>query len=233
MEQFLTVLIRAVVAYLILLALTRIMGKREISQLTYFDYIVGITIGSITANMSINTSTAFTTMLPALLVFCILQIISSFASLKDRRIRKLLGGSSTMLIKNGKILEGNLAKERLNFDELSSMLRNNSIASVADVEFAFLETDGKLSVMKKANKQPNKQKNSNMTGLYNGIGRYVIEEGKINNENLRANGLTTSWLMSKINERGVNDISKIYLALVDDSGTLYLDLYDDNLKDNI
>lgn len=228
MNEILNILIRAVSAYITLLILTRFMGKREISQLTFFDYTVGITLGSITASMALDTSRPFTTILPALLVFCTFQITISFISLKSKSIRKLVEGTSTMIIKDGKILESNLLKERFNIDELSGKLREKNVFSLADVEFAFLETDGKISVMKKANKQPVTPYDLKIPTEYSGIGGYVVEEGKIITQKLREYGLTTSWLMSKVGEQGIYDISKIMLAQVDNSGKLYIDLYDDN-----
>lgn len=105
MPIYIDILIRAILAYFTLFILTRLMGKRELSQMTFFDYIVGISIGTLTGALATDTNKNFTTILPALIVFALLQIITAYLSLKSYTFRKIFEGSKTVLIKNGKILE--------------------------------------------------------------------------------------------------------------------------------
>lgn len=226
MPLYLIISIRATLAYLSLLIMTRLMGKREISQLTFFDYVVGISIGTVAGSLAIDTTKAFTNILPALIVFGLLQILTSYLSLKSKGFRKISGGSPTVLIRNGKIIENNLLKSRLNMDELSAKLRDKNIFKLVDVEFAILETDGKVSVMKKPNKQSLTPSDLGLATVYSGIGVFIIEDGEIIEDKLRQCGLTRSWLLSKLAEQKVFDISKVMFAQVDATGKLYIDLYD-------
>ena len=226
MPSYLNIIIRAIFAYFTLLTLTRSMGKREVSQMTFFDYIVGITIGTLTGALVTDTNKNFTTILPALIIFALFQIITAYLSLKNRTFRKIFDGSKTVLIKNGKILEKNMLKTRINIDELNTKLRQKNVFKLADVEFAYLETDGKISVMTKSDQQPVTPKDLNLSVPSSGIGHLVIEEGEIMENVLRQNKLTKSWLMDKLSQQGINDISDVMFGQVDDSGKLYIDKYE-------
>ena len=227
MPAYLQIFLRAIISYLVLLVMTRMMGKREISQMTFFDYIVGITIGSLTAVVATDIRMNWYDALPALLVFGAFQIISAFFSMKSIKFRKLVDGSSTVLIKNGKILEENLAKERLNTNELMFKLQEKNVFKLADVETAILETDGEVSVQKKSNKRSLTPSDMSISTQYDGLPRLIIEDGNIIGESLKDIKMTRSWLMSKLASQGVYDISKVMMAQVDTNGNLYIDLYED------
>lgn len=232
MPEYIDITIRAIFAYLALFVLTRLMGKREISQLTFFDYVVGIIIGTVTGSMAVDTTKSPLTILPAVIVFAAFQIISSYLSLKSDKFRKFVDGNPTVLIENGNIIEKNLNKARINSDELLSKLREKKAFALADVEFAILETDGKISVMKKPNKETVTPSDLGITTSYTGIGSLIIQEGEIKDKKLREAGLTRSWVLSKLAEKGVTDLSKVMFGQVDATGNLYVDLYDENQNFN-
>jgi len=119
-----------------------------------------------------------------------------------------------------------MAKERINIEELQTKLRNNSVFKLADVDYAYLETDGKISVMKKANKQPVTPSDLQIEVEYTGIGHLVIEEGIIMGNVLKKNGLTKAWLEDKLNAQGIKNFKEVMYAQVDDSGKLFIDLYE-------
>lgn len=228
MNVFTSVAIRAIFAYIALFALTRIMGKREISQMSFFDYTVGISIGSITANLALDRTQSFLSILPALIVFCVFEILLSYISLKSVTFRRIVDGSSTILVKNGKVMERALFKTRMNMDDLMIKLREKNAFKLADVEFALLEPDGQVSVLLKSSKQPVTPSDMNIQTQYMGLPDMVIEEGRIIGDRLREKELTQSWLMAKLAEQGVYDLSKVMYAQVDTSGNLYVDFYDDS-----
>lgn len=228
MPEYIDITIRAIFAYLALFLLTRLMGKREISQLTFFDYVVGIIIGTVTGSMAVDTTKSPWAILPAVIVFATFQIISSYLSLKSDKFRKFVDGTPTVLIENGNIIEKNLNKARINSDELLSKLREKKAFTLADVEFAILETDGKISVMKKPDKETVTPSDLGITTRYTGIGSLIIQEGEIKGDKLQEAGLTRSWVLSKLAEKGITDLSKVMFAQVDAAGNLYVDLYDEN-----
>jgi uncharacterized membrane protein YcaP (DUF421 family) len=233
MPIYIQIATRAVASYAVLLLLTRIMGKREISQMTFFDYCVGITIGSITASMAVETSITWYNILPALVIFCLFQIIFSYISIKSRVFRKIVDGTPNILIKNGKVMEKNMLKSRINSDELISKLRQKDAFKLADVETAILETDGQISVQLKSYQQPVTPAVLNIQTPYIGLPKLIIEDGNILDKDLRYMKLSRAWLMSKLAEQGIYDYSHVMLAQVDASGNLFVDLYDDqNSKSN-
>lgn len=227
MPVYVSIIIRSAAAYFMLLIITRLMGKREVSQLTPFDYIVGITIGSMTGIMAVDTSIAWIDILPGVLVLGALQIITALISMKSPAIRRLVNGTPTILIENGRVIEGNLAKEKLTKSVLISMLREKDAFKLADVEFAVMESDGKISVMLKPEKLPVTPSDLKMQSQYSGLPEIVIEDGNILGKNLRSIGYNVSWLMGKLAEKGIFDISSVSLAQADNTGSLYIDLYDE------
>ena len=227
MPTFLDITLRAVLTYLVLLLFSRLMGKREISQMTFFDYVTGITIGSIGAQLTTDRDSAWLELLPAVIVFSLFQIGLSILSKKSPRLRRIVIGSPAVLIEKGKILEKNMAKERITSSELIEKLREKNAYNLADVETAILELDGQISVQLKANKRPVTPLDLNIQPPSQGLPRLIIEDGNLLNESLKDVKLTRSWLLTKLAEQGIHDISKVMLAQVDILGNLYVDLYDD------
>src|SRR5699024_1947228 len=154
MPELVLIFIRSVIAFLLLLVMARVMGKKQISQLTFFDYCVGITIGSIAATLSIDQNVKAANGLVALFIWGLFPIILAYVSLKSMGFTKLIDGKATILIQNGEILEKNMKKNLLTADELILLLREKGVFNISDVEMAVLETNGQLSVMLKTEKQP-------------------------------------------------------------------------------
>jgi len=167
--------IRTVIAYFVLLILSRVMGRKMISQMTFFDFAVGITIGSVTANLAIGPYTSIRSGITVLIVLTGLVVFLDFLHIKSIHIRKLVNSEPIVAIQNGKVMDDNLRKERFTIDELTMLLREKNIFSMADVEFAILEYDGKLSVLPKSQKQPLTPSDMNINTPYKGLTRVRME----------------------------------------------------------
>lgn len=154
MPEYLLIFLRSTLAFGVLLILARLMGKKQISQLTFFDYIVGITIGNIAASLSIELGIKIVNALIGLTLWGLIPILFGVIGLKSYKFRNLVDGHPTVLIRDGQILEENMKKEKMNISDLMLELRQKNAFNVADVEFAVMETNGKLSVMKKSDSQP-------------------------------------------------------------------------------
>lgn len=144
----LNIIARTAGSFLALLILTRILGKKQLSQLTFFNYVTGITFGSIAAAFAVDANIPASAGIISLLVWTVLTYLSGFISLKSSKARVLIDGEPTIVIKKGKIVKDAMAQLRLNIDDLSMMLRKNNIFTVADVQYGILEPNGQLSVMK-------------------------------------------------------------------------------------
>ena len=226
MPELVLILLRSVAAFLVLFLMTRIMGKKQISQLTFFDYCVGITIGSIAATMSVDQNVKAVNGIMSLFVWGLFPILLAYLGMKSNTFSNLTDGKATMLIQNGKVLEKNMRKNLMNVNEIMLLLREKNVFKVSDVEMAVLETNGKLSVMLKTDKQP---VNANMLGIQ--VKRehgpsILIMDGRTMNKSMEKLGYTKEWLRSEVQKQGASGISDVFLAQIDSNGQLYVDLYE-------
>lgn len=213
-------------AFFTLLILTRILGKKQVSQLTFFEYVLGITIGSTAANMSTNLSTRPFLEFVGLLTWTFFVLILEVLALKNRKLAKLADGEPTILIENGKIMEDKLAATFYRFDDLMKDLRKKNVFNISDVEFAILETDGSLSVLTKSQAQPVTPRDLQIPTAYKGLDIELIQDGQIIQQNLEQINLDQNWLLAELDKRGLA-LDKIAYGSIDTKGVLYLDLYDD------
>ncbi|MBO1911445.1 DUF421 domain-containing protein, partial [Microvirga sp. 3-52] len=144
--DFWEMIFRTTGAFVALLILARILGKKQLSQLTFFHYITGIAFGSIAAEMAGQTDVKFMNGLVALAWWAVLTLLASYISLKSSNLRIVLDDQPTIVIKEGAIMENAMKKERLHVNDLMMMLREQSIFTLQDVHYAILETNGELSV---------------------------------------------------------------------------------------
>lgn len=227
MSEAMLIFIRSVLSFLVLLALARLMGKQQISQLTFFDYIVGITIGSIAASMSVDQNIKLMNGFIGLGIWGLIPVFISILNMKSTLLRKITQGTPTVLIKDGKVLEKGLEQEHMTLDDLMVLLRGKNIFKLADVEFAAFETDGQLSILKKAEVEPVTPKILGMMVEQETEPRLVVKDGKVMDKTLTQLGYSTEWLLTEISKKGVNRFEDIFVAQVDSTGNVYVDTYDD------
>ena len=229
MPEWIAIVLRSITTIFVLLAITRLLGKRQITQLTYFEYITGITIGSIAAYVALEDDGRWWLALVSLVTWGIIVLAFEYLTIYSKRIRDLVDGKATVLIKEGKILEDNMKKERYTTDELLQQLRKRNVFNVSDVEFAVLETSGELTVLLKESERP---LNRNMLGIRTPNltePQTVIMDGKVINEALATAGYSPGWLDAELEKLGVTK-ENVFLAQVDALGQLHVDLYDDKIE---
>lgn len=222
--QTLQIVAQAAATYLALLLITRWEGKKQISQLTFFNYVSGIAIGSIAANGVLGSLPHWLNALAAIAVWAVLTVITDTIVLRSRRSHRLINGEPTTIIDHGAILRENMAKSRLNMDELRTMLRAQKVFRVADVEFAVLETSGKLSVQKMpwAESLTRQDVGLNLTRSAPGIA--LILDGLIDEEKLQEIGRDHRWLEEHFRDEGVTDLTEVQFAELYPNGQMYYDL---------
>lgn len=228
MPELIVIVIRSLISFIVLLLLTRLMGKRQVSQLTFFDYIVGITIGSIAAEMSFDQNVRIINGITSLLIWGLIPFILAIISLKSRTFQQLIDGKPTIIIKNGEILEKSMKKVFLSIDELMLLLREKNIFKISDVEIAILETNGQLSVLKKTSQQPVTPQMLKMVLKQEKAPTLLIVDGQILYKNLATLGYTEEWLMKEIRKQGATNTDEVFLAQVSSDGELFVDLYEDH-----
>ena len=220
MDKILQTALGSTVSVCVLFILTRIIGKKQMSQLTFFDYIIGISIGSIAAEYAVYTDVSARQGITALVIFTLSSLTVSYICMKSYSGRKLLDGTPTIIIENGKFIESGLKKTKLTVNDLLEECRQKDVFDIADIEFAILETSGKLSVLLKSQRQPLTPKDMGLYTDYNGLCVNLIIDGKIVYEHLRAINLDENWLCAELNKQNFDNCSSILLAYVDNKGAL-------------
>lgn len=229
MPIWLEAAIRSVSILIGLFIITRILGKKQLSKLSFFEYIVGITVGDIAGTMSTDLDINLQEGITSILIWSLFPVLISYISLHNKKFRDFVAGNSTVFIKNGKVLEQNLKREKYTIDELMEQLRKKDVFRVADVEFAVLEPNGDLNVLLKREKQPLAVGDVFPNLPSEKEPQTVIMDGKILDEPLATVGLNRGWLKTELDKQGVA-VENVFLAQVDSYGQLTIDLYDDKLN---
>lgn len=228
MPEWVHIVWRTLLSIAVLFTMTRLLGYRQLGQLTFFQYITGITIGSLAAITSIDFE-KFDLALTALIVWGLVAYLLEWLPLKSKSVRDLTDGKSIPLIKDGKVLEDQLKKVKYTADDLLQQLRQKDVFKVADVEFAVLETSGNVSVYLRREKQPLTPSHLGVQVPNEQEPQTVVIDGEVMYEPLATIGLNPGWLHTELAKAGVT-IENVFLAQVDQYGQLYLDLFDDQIK---
>ncbi|WP_374722186.1 DUF421 domain-containing protein [Peribacillus tepidiphilus] len=229
MPDWLDIVVRSLLFLAILFLITKWLGKKQISQLSFFEYVNGITIGSIGAEVVTGIEQKISLGVIAIVTFAAVPFLAGFLSLKSKPFRDFIEGKGSVFIKDGKIMEENLKKERYTTDELLELLRRKDVFQVSDVEFAVLEPTGDLSVLLKKENQPLTAKDLNLHVAPINEPQTVIMDGKILDEPLSTIGRNRSWVKTELEKQGVT-VENVFLGQVDSYGQLTIDLYDDLLQ---
>lgn len=219
---------KSLVVFILLVVLARLMGKKLLSRLTFFDFVIGVTIGSIGGSYVVaSTSGLYVLLSPVVLTAAVL--VTGFLSLKSLKLRKIMEGEPVIIIQNGRILDRNLRRIRYNLDHLSMELRTRGVFDLSEVEFAVLEPHGKLSVLKKSQYQPVTPADLGIPTRYKGLAAELIKDGEVLEQNLGRNGLSRAWLDEELRRRGIDDATRVILATLQTDGSLYVDVKQDEL----
>jgi uncharacterized membrane protein YcaP (DUF421 family) len=208
-------LIRGSIVFIGLMIWARILGKKLISQMTFFDFVAGVAIGSIGGSMILIKDIPLYIGLLGLSVFCLWALLSDVVSLKSFFMRKVLEGEPTLIIKNGQILDATMSRIRLNMHDLLMLLRKKDVFYVDQVDTAYLETNGTLTVLKKAEYLPATRGDLNIIGPSRGLVKPVIMDGQILTNNLQSFGKDEAWIQSELAAKGITSVNNIALAQMD------------------
>lgn len=220
---------RVLLSFIVLFILTRIMGRKEISQMTFFNFVSAISIGSITANLAVNSNLSVRNGVIALVLWTVFTLTIAFVDIKSKKARKITTGEPVIVIKEGRIMEDALRSTQLDIDALRTLLRQKNVFTLKDVQYAIFETSGQLSVMKYESNQPATKKDLNIITKDNiyPLATEVISDGKINNNNMQRLGKNEDWLYQQLQNSGIKDINQVFYAEVLPNEALYIDKKDD------
>lgn len=192
--------VRSIALYVIILAVMRLMGKREIGQLQPFELVISIMIADLASSPMTDTGIPIQNGIIPILGLLFMHLIISMINMKSIKARGVICGKPTMLIYRGKIKEQELIKERFTINELEERLRSVNITNLGDVEYAILETSGQLTVIPKPNKRPTIPEDFNIEPEYEGIPYDLVIDGVIMRDNLKEIGRDENWLKKEVRQ---------------------------------
>jgi uncharacterized membrane protein YcaP (DUF421 family) len=223
-------ILRAIVTFLIVLAIARILGRKQISQLTFFDYVAGTAIGSLAATTMANSAVPLVTDLLCFITWTILIMSLNAIIQHSVPARKLLDEEPTVVIRSGKILEQKLRNSQYTVNDLLMQLREKEIFDPSAIDIGILEANGELSILKKAEYQTVTAKDLNIsctsknTGALKCTGKELIMHGEFLEENLSLLGISKDWVETQLKNQGISDIHNVTVATFTPNGKLYIDM---------
>ncbi len=223
-----TIFIRTVILYTIVVIAIRIMGKAELSELQPYELVILIMVAELASISMERVEMPFINGVVAIFTLVFLQVIVSFITLKSEKARAIICGKPSILIENGKIVERELKSLRLNINDLIEQLRIKDFPNIDDVEFAILETNGDLSVIPKASKRPLTPSDMNIDVKKEALPISLIIDGKINEGNLNKTSVDFNWLYKELKKHNIDDINKVLYASIDQDQNLSLHLKNKN-----
>lgn len=213
-----------------LFILSKLMGNREMSQLTMFDYINGITIGSIAAEMATTEFTDITKPFVAMIVYALVVILISEVTNKSIKLRRILTGKASILYDNGTLYEKSLRKAKLDMGEFLSQCRIAGHFDLSTVQTIILEPNGKLSILPKSDERPLTGKDMKLSISQEYLVANVIIDGNIMHENLKHTGKNETWLNNQLHAHSITNIKDVFLATCDRNDTLHVYKKTNNLE---
>lgn len=220
------IFLRSLLSIVFLFFITRFMGRKQISQLTFFDYIIGISIGSIAAAMATTQEIEYIDGFIAMAVYSGIAVIISLLTNKSMWFRRFINGKTYLLIENGVILNKNLGKVKYDVNDLLSEARFAGYFNISDIAYAVMEPSGRISFMPHGTKENVVCEDINLQKPDGVLLANVVIDGKIMHENLKMAGLDEVWLNNEIKKQGYNDIKEIILATVTPDDNHELSIYE-------
>lgn len=205
--------IRAIILYIIVLIVMRLMGKREIGQLQPFELAISIMIADLATIPMADPGIPITNGIIPILGLLMMHLIISIINIKSIRAREIICGKPSILIYRGKIDENVLRKERFTMNELQERLRGNNIVNIGDVEYAILETSGQVTVIQKPNKRTTIPEDFNIMPDYEGIPYDLVVDGKVMYDNLKLIKKDYEWLKKEVSKFGFEPEQALIVTL--------------------
>ena len=213
-NELFNVVIRGLLSLITLFLVTKLIGKKQVSQLSLFDYVIGISIGNFAAEMTINLESEELYGIIAVLLFGGIAYLVSVGTMKSIKLRRFFMGSPTILIEQRKILQDNFYKVKYDINDMLEQCRVNGYFDISEIDYAIVEANGELSILAKSEYLPVNRNDMKLKVSKNGLCANVIIDGKVMYNNLKKINKDEKWLNKELKLKG-KDISDIILATVD------------------
>ena len=222
---------RSLFSLIALFLITKLIGRKQVSELSLFDYVIGISIGNFAAEMTINLDAPYVHGIIAVLVFGISAYLVSWFSMKSIHFRRWIFGTPIIIIQNGKILEKNLKKVLLDVNELLEQCRVSGYFDLNEIAYAIMEANGKLSILPVSEYKPLTPKDMKIKTSKASLCANVIIDSVIMTHNLKNRNKTEDWLKQELKIKGYQDTKNILLATLDNQEKLTIYEKNETMKD--
>ena len=221
LQKIITTVLKSIIAYVVLLVLGRLMGRKMISRITLFDFLISVTLGSLAVRMSLGNESSLLLTIISAVVITSMALISDQLSIKSYLFRKIEEGEPIILIQEGELQYESLLKAKISISKLLMLLRQKDIFDIEDVDYAIFENDGCLSVLLKSDKLPAAAGELKISKPKSRLSVDFIVDGKIILKNLN-NQYTKGWLLQQLQSQGIDRPEQVFYASVSKTGKLYI-----------
>ncbi|MFD1852102.1 DUF421 domain-containing protein [Oceanobacillus bengalensis] len=212
MQNYITMFFELLFGFFALLAVTKILGKTQMSQITPFDFISALILGELVGNALFDPNAGILEIGFVVSVWTAIMYISEAITQKFKGSRAFIEGSPAIVIFRGKLIRDTMKKNKLDLDQLQHLLRAKDVFSLKEVEFAILESDGTMSVLKKSDYQTPSRKDMKLAPQEVILPTTLISDGEILYDNLREKNLTEDWLNKQLHEQGYSNVEDVFYA---------------------
>ena len=217
-----TILIRVIIVYALLMIAIKIMGKRQIGEIQVSEFVVTLLISELVAYPVMETDIPLVYIIIPIITLLAAEVITTYISTKNKTMKTILGPQPCMLIEKGEIKQENLKTVRFTINELISEIRLKGYSDLTEIDYAILESNGKLSVIPKPEyKNPTVQQ-LNLPYITGGIAHPVVINGELNAQSIAESGKTSEWVLKTLSSRGFNSLNDIFLMLVDNTDKIFI-----------
>ena len=225
MMEVLQVVLASSFSAVVLFLIAKVIGHKQVAQLEFFDYITGITIGSIAAELATTLDKPWWKPTISMLVFGSITVALSIVTRRFARTRKFINGTPTIIMNDGKLYRENMKKAKLELSEFLLLCRQEGYFDLNDIQSAVFEYNGKLSILPKSTKRPLNPENMGLNPKPEHIGTEIIMDGRVMDDNLKRKGLNGDWLRKELKKQGYKSAKEIFLGVCYDENQLTLFCY--------
>ncbi len=228
--EVLDIIFRSILSLVSLFIVTKILGKKQVSQLSLFDYVIGISIGNFAAEATIDLESGYLHGVIAVFMFGFVAYLVNILTMKSIKLRRFFMGTPTIIIQNGEILEKGLKKVNFDINDLLEVARDSGYFDLSQIEYALMEANGKVSFLIKEDYKQVTLKDMKLKGQKEGLCANVIIDSKIMKNNLLNMNKDEKWLLKKLKEQGYNSLDSIILATLDINDKIIIYERNENVK---
>lgn len=214
-SDFYFLIIETIVSIITLFIVTKLIGRKQISQLNIFDFIIGITIGNIAAEMAVNKEVDLVGGIVAILIYAFSSLLVSFVTSKSIKARRFFTGVPIIVVENGKLLEDSLKKIHFDINDFLEECRVSGYFDLSQIEYAIMESNGQISFLPKSKYTPLTPNDMKIKTPYKGLTANLVIDGKIMHENLNNIGKDEKWLLKRLENNGYDRLDDVLLVICD------------------